>query len=51
MPTALPGVNHADILCYWVSATGNGGPEFSPEVLARLARLQLRLGFDIYFEG
>jgi hypothetical protein len=51
VPTTLPGVSQADVFCYWVSATGNGGPEFSPQTLARLARLQLTLGFDIYFAG
>ncbi len=39
-----------DIVCVWHSATANGGPEFSPEVLARIARLRVPLGFDIYFD-
>jgi ABC-type transporter Mla subunit MlaD len=49
MPLTLPGVSRADVSCYWASATGNGGPDFSPETLARLAQLNLRLGFDLYF--
>jgi Domain of unknown function (DUF4279) len=44
----LPGVERADIFCYWRSATGQGGPEFSPEVLDRLAKNRLRLGLDFY---
>lgn len=46
----IAGVSRADVFCYWVSATGTGGPEFSPEVLERLARNRLTLGFDIYFD-
>ena len=47
-PTSLPGVSQADVFCYWLSATGNGGPSLSPQVLSRLAHLQLRLNFDLY---
>jgi hypothetical protein len=50
-PSQIPGVSSADIFCYWVSATGQGGPEFSPEILGRLAKLQLTLGLDIYFDS
>jgi hypothetical protein len=45
----LPGVKRADIFCYWRSATGHGGPQFSPEILERLAKSDLTLGLDIYF--
>jgi hypothetical protein len=50
-PLDLPGVSHADIFCYWLSATGHGGPVVSPDVLGRLAGYRLLLGFDIYFGG
>jgi hypothetical protein len=40
---------HADIFCYWESATGHGGPEFSPSIMRRLGELNLKLGLDIYF--
>jgi len=38
----------ADFFCFWESATGNGGPEVSPETLARIATLRATLGFDFY---
>jgi hypothetical protein len=47
----LRGVNRASICCYWVSATGNGGPVLSPELLGRLAKYNLTLSFDIHFES
>ena len=50
-PADIPGVSRAEICCFWVSATGNGGPEFSPELLGRLARLRLTLSFDLYFDA
>lgn len=37
-----------DFFCFWVSATGHGGPEVSPETLARIAALHSSLGFDFY---
>lgn len=40
-----------DIFCFWESATGNGGPSFSPWLLARIASMDLTLGLDIYFAG
>lgn len=49
-PAAIPGVSKADVFCYWLSATGQGGPELSPELLGRLAKLRLTLGLDIYFD-
>ena len=45
-----PGIS-ADVFCFWASATGNGGPVFSPTLLGRLAALNLVLGLDIYFVG
>ncbi len=50
VPINIPGVCRATICCFWVSATGNGGPQFSPDVLGRLAKYQLPLGLDIYFD-
>jgi hypothetical protein len=38
----------ADFFCYWVSATGHGGPELSAETLTRIAVLNASLGFDFY---
>lgn len=38
----------ADFFCYWLSATGHGGPEVSPETLGRIAGLQASLGLDFY---
>jgi hypothetical protein len=39
----------ADIFCYWESATGQGGPGFSPSVMRRLVEFNLKLNLDIYF--
>jgi Domain of unknown function (DUF4279) len=39
---------HSDVFCYWASASGHGGPEFSPSQMLRLANLQLPLVLDIY---
>jgi hypothetical protein len=41
----------ADVFCYWVSASGHGGPTISPLQAAMLADLQLECGFDIYFHA
>ena len=38
-----------DISCYWVSATGQGGPTLTPDIMRRLAKLELALWFDVYF--
>jgi len=46
---SLPGVSRSDVFCYWESATGHSGPEFSPEILGRLAKHGLTLGLDFYF--
>jgi hypothetical protein len=50
VPVNIPGVFRSIMSCFWVSATGNGGPQFSPEVLGRLAKYHLVLGLDIYFD-
>src|SRR5262245_45095888 len=42
----LPGVSRCDVICYWESAGGHGGPEFSPEILGRLAKHGVTLGLD-----
>ncbi|MCC6192133.1 MAG: DUF4279 domain-containing protein [Anaerolineales bacterium] len=39
----------ADIDCFFESLTGHGGPTFGPQLLARIASLDLELGLDIYF--
>jgi hypothetical protein len=38
----------ADFFCYWLSATGHGGPEVTPETLRQIADLRAVLGFDFY---
>ena len=38
----------ADFFCYWLSATGNGGPEVSAATLARMAALDASLIIDFY---
>jgi hypothetical protein len=38
----------ADFFCYWLSATGHGGPELSPDTLRRIAELDAVLGIDFY---
>jgi Domain of unknown function (DUF4279) len=37
-----------DFFCFWESATGHGGPEVSPDTLARIAALDAALGIDFY---
>jgi phosphoribosylpyrophosphate synthetase len=37
-----------DILCYWMSGTGQGGPVLSPEILSGVAHLGATLNFDFY---
>ena len=37
-----------DIFCYWLSASGHGGPELDPELMQRLVSLRLLVGFDVY---
>lgn len=38
----------ADFFCYWLSATGHGGPELSSETFARIGALGAALGIDFY---
>ncbi len=40
-----------DFFCFWMSATGHGGPVFSTEVLQRVARIGAELGIDFYGGG
>ena len=37
-----------DVSCYWVSASGHGGPSVRPTQMGELARLGLELWFDVY---
>jgi hypothetical protein len=37
-----------DIVCYWVSASGQGGPSLWPKQMAALAMLDLEIWFDVY---
>lgn len=39
-----------DFFCYWLSATGHGGPVLSPDILRRISNLGAVLGLDIYFD-
>ena len=39
-----------DIACFWVSATGHGGPTLTAKLLGRLAQLSVDVWFDIYFD-
>jgi hypothetical protein len=39
-----------DVFCYWVSASGQGGPRLLPSTMGRLAQLGLEVGFDVYFQ-
>ncbi len=41
----------ADVTCYWLSATGSGGPLLGPAQTRRLADLGLDVWFDVYFGG
>jgi hypothetical protein len=37
-----------DVSCFWVSASGHGGPSVRPVQMRELARLNLELWFDVY---
>jgi hypothetical protein len=37
-----------DVSCFWVSASGHGGPSVRPAQMSELARLDLELWFDVY---
>ncbi len=39
------------ISCYWASKNGHGGPTLTPDIMHRLAELQLAVEFDVYFIG
>jgi hypothetical protein len=45
----LAGEARADIFCFWESSAGNGGPIIPASQMARLARLDLSLGWDVWF--
>lgn len=38
-----------DIFVFWESKSGHGGPSLDPAQMARLAELQISVGFDVYF--
>ena len=38
----------SDFYCYWVSATGQGGPAVSSETLGRIALLSAELSFEFH---
>ncbi len=38
-----------DIMCFWESASGNGGPTLSPPKMKRLADLNIEIWWDVYF--
>jgi hypothetical protein len=40
-----------DVSCFWVSASGHGGPSVRPAQMGELARLGLELWFDVYLGG
>lgn len=37
-----------DVSCFWMSASGHGGPSVQPDQMGALARLGLELWFDVY---
>jgi hypothetical protein len=39
-----------DISCFWVSKSGHGGPMLNPIQMSRLAKLNLQIWWDIYFD-
>ena len=41
----------ADVMCYWVSASGHGGPSLLPAQSSKLAALNLEIWFDVYFNA
>lgn len=41
----------ADFFCFWMSATGHGGPVFSAKLLERVAGVGAELGIDFYGGG
>ena len=41
----------ADVSCYWLSASGHGGPGIRPSAAAKLVSLGLEVWFDVYFDS
>jgi hypothetical protein len=41
----------ADLRCFWVSASGHGGPTLSPQQCKRIAELGVDCWFDVYVGG
>lgn len=39
------------IMCFWASASGNGGPYLDHQVIVKLAELPFDLDFDVWFDG
>jgi hypothetical protein len=39
-----------DIICFWESSTGNGGPIISPQQMKRLVALELDVGWDVWID-
>ena len=37
-----------DIVCYWLSENGHGGPTLSPKQLKELGKLNIEIWFDVY---
>jgi hypothetical protein len=37
------------VSCYWMSASGHGGPMLSPKLMRSLSDLGVEIRFDIYF--
>jgi len=40
-----------DLICFWCSASGQGGPWLDAALMRRLADLALAIRFDVYFRG
>lgn len=38
------------IMCFWESATGNGGPVFDHQLIQDLGKIPIDLHFDIWFD-
>ena len=41
----------ADVVCYWVSASGHGGPTLSVVQLEKMCKLGVGCWFDVYFDA
>ena len=40
--------NQVDLVCYWVSQNGHGGPTLSPKQIVEIGKLNIEIWFDIY---